>query len=222
MTEARRRDALVLLLTAGAGAANVISLTALGGVPASIMTANLVLVGVSITRQQGALGWHAGVALAGYAVGVVITSRLVHTEDKNPPVWPRAVTMAIAAEALPLIGVAVGWGLADGRPAGGVQFGLCAANALAMGVQSMAVRAIRGAGVSSTFFTGALTDALRDLARPGQHRWTGAATGVVVLVAGAAAQGAVVDYGRQFAPLLPLALICCVAALSTRGFSREG
>ena len=100
--------------------------------------------------------------------------------------------------------------------------GLCAANALAMGVQSMAVRAIRGAGLSSTFFTGALTDALRDLARPGQHRWTGAATGVVVLVAGAAAQGAVVDYGRQFAPLLPLALICCVAALSTRGFSREG
>jgi uncharacterized membrane protein YoaK (UPF0700 family) len=222
MTEARRRDALVMLLAAGAGAANVVSLTALGGVPASIMTANLVLVGASITRRQGALGWHAGVALAGYAVGVILTSRLVHTEDKAPPVWPRAVTLAIAAEALPLIGVAVGWGLADGRPAGAVQFVLCAANAFAMGIQSMALRAVTDAGVSGTFFTGALTDALRDLARPRQHRWTRAATGVVVLVAGAAAQGALLDYGQQFAPLLPLALVCCVAALSTRGFSREG
>jgi len=213
---------LVMLLTAGAGAANVLSLTALGGVPASIMTANLVLAGVSITRHEGTLGWHAGVALVAFSLGVVLTSWLVHTQDKNLPVWPRPVTLVIAAEALPLAGLAIGWGLADGRLAGVEQLAWCGVIALAMGIQSMAVRALGVAGMSSTFFTGTLTDALRALAGPAPHRWTRGATGVLALLAGAAAQGAVLDYGQRFAPLLPLALICCVAALSTRGFSREG
>jgi uncharacterized membrane protein YoaK (UPF0700 family) len=220
MTQARRRDALVMLLTAGAGAANVLSLTALGGVPASVMTANLVLVGLSITRHQGTLGWHAGAALAAFALGVVLTSRLTGKQDADRPVWPRRVTVAVAAEALPLIGVAVGWGLADGRPTGALQLVLCAVTAFAMGIQSMAVRALGVAGLSSTFFTGQLTDALRDLAGPAPHRWTRGATGVVALLAGAAAQGAVLAGGQRFAPLLPLALTCCVAVLSARGFSR--
>jgi len=38
-----------------------------------------------------------------------------------------------------------------------------------------------------------------------------------------AAQGAVLTYGQQrLGPLLPLVLVCGVAALSLRGFSREG
>ncbi len=75
MTQTGRRDALVMLLTAAAGATNVLSLTALGGVPASIMTANLVLAGLSITRHEGALGWHAGAALAGFVVAVFARQR---------------------------------------------------------------------------------------------------------------------------------------------------
>ena len=55
MTQTRRRDALLVLLTAAAGAVNVVSLTGLGGVPASIMTANLVVAGLSITRHEGAV-----------------------------------------------------------------------------------------------------------------------------------------------------------------------
>jgi uncharacterized membrane protein YoaK (UPF0700 family) len=222
MTQGGRRDALVMLLTAGAGAANVLSLTALGGVPASIMTANLVLVGLSITHHEGTLGWHAGVAFLAFSLGVVVTSWLARTDVGKPPVWPRPVTLAIAAEALPLAGLAVAWGLADGRLAGAEQLALCGVTALAMGIQSMAVRALGVAGMSSTFFTGTLTDALRALAWPGPHRWTRGATGVLALLAGAAAEGALVTYGQRLAPLLPLVLICCVAALSMRGFSREG
>ena len=121
MTQTGRREVLVVLLTAAAGATNVLSLTGLGGVPASIMTANLVLVGLSITHHEGALGWHAGAALAGFVVAVFLTSRLIRAHDKDADdakrsVWPRPVTVAIAAEALPLIGVAVAWGLTAGRP----------------------------------------------------------------------------------------------------------
>jgi uncharacterized membrane protein YoaK (UPF0700 family) len=220
MTHAVRRDALVMLLTAAAGAANVLSLIALGGVPASVMTVNLVLVGLSITRHQGTLGWHAGAALAAFAVGAALTSRLVGRPAADPPVWPRRVTVAVAAEALPLAGVAVGWGLAGGRPAGAAQLVLCAVTAFAMGIQSMAVRALGVHGLSSTYFTGQLTDAVRDLAGPSPRRWTRGATGVVALVVGAAAQGAVLAGGQRFAPVLPLALVGCVAALSARGFSR--
>jgi uncharacterized membrane protein YoaK (UPF0700 family) len=263
MTQTGRMNALVVLLTAAAGATNVLSLTALGGVPASIMTANLVLAGLSITHHEGALGWHAGAALAGFAVAVFLTSRLIRAlqeserEPKRAPLspglrregatkerttdegggrgleraeasagntaWPRPVTVAIAAEALTLIGVAVGWGLTGGRPTGAVQLTLCTAAALVMGIQSAAVRALGVAGLSSTFFTGTLTDTVRDLTGPGPLRWSAGASGLVALVAGAAAEGAVLTYGQQrLGPLLPLVLVCAVAALSLRGFSREG
>jgi uncharacterized membrane protein YoaK (UPF0700 family) len=230
MTQTGRRDALVVLLTAAAGATNVLSLTALGGVPASIMTANLVLVGLSITHHEGALGWHAGAALAGFIVAVFLTSRLIRAHDNDNddvdaerPVWPRPVTVAIAAEAVPLIGVAVAWGLAAGRPTGATQLTMCTAAAVVMGIQSAAVRALGVAGLSSTFFTGTLTDTVRDLTGPGPLRWSAGASGLVALVAGAAAQGAVLTYGPQrLGPLLPLVLVCCVAALSRRGFSRAG
>jgi uncharacterized membrane protein YoaK (UPF0700 family) len=218
----------VVLLTAAAGATNVLSLTGLGGVPASIMTANLVLVGLSITHREGAIGWHAGAALAGFVVAVFLTSRLIRAHDKDADdakrsVWPRPVTVAIAAEAFPLIGVAVAWGLTAGRPAGATQLTLCAAAAFAMGMQSAAVRALGVAGLSSTFFTGTLTETVRDLTGPGPLRWSPASSGLVALVAGAAAQGAVLTYGQQrLGPLLPLVLVCGVAGLSLRGFSREG
>ena len=218
----------MVLLTAAAGATNVLSLTGLGGVPASIMTANLVLVGLSITHHEGALGWDAGAALAGFVVAVFLTSRLIRAYDKDADdakgsVWPRPVTAAIAAEALPLIGVAVAWGLTAGRPTGATQLTLCAAAAFAMGMQSAAVRALGVAGLSTTFFTGTLTDTVRDLTGPGPVRWSSGASGLVALVAGAAAEGAVLTYGQQrLGPLLPLVLVCGVAALSLRGFSREG
>jgi uncharacterized membrane protein YoaK (UPF0700 family) len=228
MTQTGRRNALVVLLTAAAGATNVLSLTALGGVPASIMTANLVLAGLSITHHEGALGWHAGAALAGFAVAVFLTSRLFRARDKDAAdakrsVWPRPVTVAIAAEVPPLIGVAVAWGLTAGRPTGATQLTLCTVAAFVMGIQSAAVRELGVTGLSSTFFTGTLTDTVRDLTGPGPLRWSSGASGLVALVAGAAAEGAVLTYGQQrLGPLLPLVLVCGVAVLSLRGFSQEG
>jgi uncharacterized membrane protein YoaK (UPF0700 family) len=234
MTQTGRRDALVVLLTAAAGATNVLSLTALGGVPASIMTANLVLVGLSITHHEGALGWHAGAALAGFVVAVFLTSRIIRAHDNQAvdgdqaveakrSVWPRPVTVAVAAEAVPLIGVAIAWGLTAGRPTGATQLTMCTVTALVMGIQSAAVRALGAAGLSSTFFTGTLTDTVRGLTGPGPLRWSAGASALVALVAGAAAEGAVLSYGPQrLGPLLPLVIVCCVAALSLRGFSRGG
>jgi uncharacterized membrane protein YoaK (UPF0700 family) len=224
MTTAGRRDALVMMLTAAAGATNVLSLTRLGGVPASIMTANLVLVGLSATRGQGTLGWHAGAALAGFVAGVFLASLLLRAGDGKRLVWPRRVAIALAAEALPLAGVTVGWALTGGRPGEDAQLTLCALAALAMGVQSAAVGALGVAGLSSTFFTGTLKSVVTGLTGHRPLRWSRDATGLAALIAGAAAQGAMLAYGQRLAPLLPLAIVCAVAVLGLGlgGSSRPG
>ena len=160
MTQTGRRDALVVLLTVAVGAVNVLSLTGLGGVPASIMTANLVVAGMSITRHEGTLGWHAGAALAAFVVAVFLTSRLLRARGAGgsaglstglsagpEPAWPRPVAVAIAAEALPLTGLAVGWGLAGGCPGGAAQLALCATAAFAMGVRERRRTHARGRGL---------------------------------------------------------------------------
>jgi uncharacterized membrane protein YoaK (UPF0700 family) len=209
----------VIMLTVVAGATNVLSLARLGGVPASIMTANLVLVGLSATRDEGTLGWHAGMALAGFAAGAFLVGLLVRAGDERRPVWPRQVTTALAAEALPLAGVTVGWALTGGQPHEDTQLTLCALTGLAMGIQSAAVSALGVTGLSSTFFTGTLTSVVTGLAGHGPLRWSRGATGLAALIAGAAAQGALLTYGQRLAPLLPLAIVCAVTALGLGGFS---
>ena len=91
-----------------------------------------------------------------------------------------------------------------------------------MGMQSAAVSALGVAGLSSTFFTGTLTDTVRELAGPGPPRWTRGATGLAALVVGAAAQGAVLDYGEpRLGPLLPVVLVGGVAGLGLRSARAE-
>jgi hypothetical protein len=62
----------------------VLSLIGLGGVPASIMTANIVLAGLSVTRRQGALGWHAGAAVT-------------YGQPRLAPLLPLALVCCVAA-----------------------------------------------------------------------------------------------------------------------------
>ncbi len=66
----RRPDALVAILAATAGATDAISFLALGGVFSSVMTANLVLLGLGAGQQNGPLTLRAGAALTGYIVGL--------------------------------------------------------------------------------------------------------------------------------------------------------
>ena len=76
-----RRDAtmitvLAVVLTLASGATDVATFIRLGSVFASVMTGNLVLLGLAIGRS-GALATHAVVAIAGYSVGVAAGTRLI-------------------------------------------------------------------------------------------------------------------------------------------------
>ena len=72
----RRLDALVAILAMTAGATDAISFLGLGGVFSSVMTANMVLLGLSAGKQNGPLALHADAALTGYIVGAVAASRV--------------------------------------------------------------------------------------------------------------------------------------------------
>jgi uncharacterized membrane protein YoaK (UPF0700 family) len=61
--------AAVIALTVGTGATNVASFTRLGGVFTSVMTANMVLFGLSLATRSAVLAAHTAVAFGGYVLG---------------------------------------------------------------------------------------------------------------------------------------------------------
>ena len=66
----------------------------LGGVFSSVMTANIVLLGLSAGKLSGSLALHAGAALTGYIVGAVAASRVTASAGgplRSLPCWsPKA------------------------------------------------------------------------------------------------------------------------------------
>jgi uncharacterized membrane protein YoaK (UPF0700 family) len=203
------RDSRVVLLTVTAGAVNAVSFLALGKVFSSVITGNLVLLGVAATTHVPSEAIHAGVALAGYAAGVLAGAPLAARGGDHPGTWPPSVTVTLAAELCVIAGFCVGWELSGGHPKGGAQMALLVVLAAAMGMQSAAVR--RLGQMSSTYLTSTLLGVLAGLAtrtRPdGLVRSLGA---LAAIVAGAVAGGILTKSAYAWLPaviLLPLALV---------------
>jgi uncharacterized membrane protein YoaK (UPF0700 family) len=212
----RRPDALVAILAATAGATDAISFLGLGGVFSSVMTANMVLLGLGAGQQNGSLALHAGAALAGYIVGAVAANRLTGPSAEPGNGWPTPVFAALVAEGIVLAGVTVGWEIVGGHPRGAVQVALLAGAAAAMGSQSAAVRALGIPEISSTYMTGMLTGILADLAAPAGHAIASRLRLLAMLIVGAIASGVTYTQAPRLAPLIPLALLACVIGIAAR------
>jgi len=65
------RDGLLVLLTLTTGAVDASCFLHLGNVFSSVITGNLVLLGLSAATLRATLAVHSGVALAGYSAGVL-------------------------------------------------------------------------------------------------------------------------------------------------------
>src|SRR5258708_24529718 len=122
-TDASGRDAtaitvLAVVLTLGTGATDVASFTRLGGVFTSVMTGNLVLLGLAVGRLSGALATHAVLAFAGYLAGVAAGARLVPAGEAPGAPWHHTLPAALLVELGLLAGFTVGWRLARGAPTG--------------------------------------------------------------------------------------------------------
>ncbi len=201
---------LAVVLTLGTGATDVASFTRLGNVFTSVITGNLVLLGLAIGRVSGALATHAVVAFAGYLAGVAAGARLVPPEGP----WHKAMPAALLVELMLLAGFTVGWELTGAAPHGAAQLVLLALAAAAMGTQSAATRGF-GARVSTTYLTSTLIGVVAAWVTPGQPartEWRQVSL-LVALTAGAAAGGLVIADAPAGLPAIPLtALVLVIGA----------
>ncbi len=215
----RALTAVAVLLTIGSAAMDVACFTRLGSVFASVMTSNILFLGLSAAQHSGSLAIRAGIGVAAYVAGVAAASRLARTDqrtgDPDRPgerPWSPWIAATLISEILLLAGFTIGWESTGARPAGGTQVLLLALAALAMGLQSGVVAAMGLAGFSTTYLTGTLTTLIDSLASP---RLRPAGNGrrvatLCALAAGAGLSGLLLGTVPAAVPAVPLIMLAGV------------
>jgi uncharacterized membrane protein YoaK (UPF0700 family) len=225
------RESMLLLLTLAAASVDAISYLGLGHVFTAMMTGNTVLLGLALAQGEVLAALRSILALIGFAIGVFVGAIIVERES-YPAEWPAAVTAALAFEAIILAIFAANFTLLESLR-GGMIYLLIILSALAMGVQSAAVRRLGVPGIATTYITGTLTSLMVDLlswlrsiaARlpvsktversevkriPWDQR-VGILAGVVTLYClGALIGGVLQVYSAPLAPLFPLGAVMLV------------
>jgi uncharacterized membrane protein YoaK (UPF0700 family) len=156
------RDLMLLILTWAAGNIDAIGYLGLGRVFTANMTGNTVLLGLHLGQEQGAAALRAFVALLSFGVGLVLGALIVERIRGAGP-WPPAVTWALALEAAMLAAFAAGMYLTASLREVIEAQALIAVSAIAMGIQSAAVRRLNVPGIATTYVTGTLTTAVTSL-----------------------------------------------------------
>lgn len=130
-----------------------------------MMTGNTVFLGLALGQGDGPAALRSLIALVGFGVGAILGAVIVEA-DPSTAAWPGAVTRALALEAMVFAAFIAAWHL-SGTPRGApVVAGLIVALALAMGIQSAAVRRLGVPGIATTYITGTLTALMVDLIGP--------------------------------------------------------
>jgi len=225
---------MLLALTWAAGNIDAISYFGLGHVFTAMMTGNTVLLGLALAQGEVLAALRSILALVGFSVGVFVGALIVERESQ-PPDWPAVVTNAIALEAA-ILGIFAGTSfLMGGAGVTAVTYFLIFLLAIAMGIQSAAVRRLGVPGIATTYLTGTLTSLMVDLlgwlrsvaarlpaerAEAGAGRgaspmpWeqrVGLLAGVVGLYCFGAFVGGVLEIqASPLAPLMPLAAVMLV------------
>lgn len=215
---ARRRYALVVALTFVTGTVDAIGFINLGGAFSSVMTGNMVLLGLGSASGDWTAASHVGLAILSFILGVLGGAHIARRAYPEEPVWPRGATVALAAEAVLLGIVAVVWVALGGAVGPDVQQVLLALCAAALGVQSSAVQRLGVSGLSSTYLTGTLTTLIAGVAaRKPASVLLPSLLVLVALVVGAGAGWVSSAAIRPVAPLIalvPFLAILSVAVLS--------
>ena len=154
--ESSSRDSMVLVLTWAASGVDAISYLGMGHVFVANMTGNTVLLGLSVGQGHGMAALRSTAALIAFAVGVAVGAVIVERRPRRSA-WPPAVTWAIAVEWVILAFFTLTWHLPGATPTGVTLFVLIALSAVAMGIQSAAIRHLKVPGIATTYITGTLT-----------------------------------------------------------------
>ncbi|MGW5558213.1 YoaK family protein [Micromonospora sp. NPDC003944] len=213
----RHRHALVVVLTFLTGSADALGFLALGGAFASVMTGNMVLLGLSAGRGEAELALTSGCAIASFIVGVLAGARVVGSARPDDPVWPRRVTWALVLELSVFVLFAVVWEVTLDTPDARVHLALLMLSAVALGVQSSAIQRFGVSGLSSTYLTGTLTSLIAGVAA--RRPWAvlrPKAQVLLALMVGAAVGALVALHLPVVAPALLIVPLVLVIAVSAR------
>lgn len=211
MIPERSRNVLTLVLVLLSGATDAVGFLALGGAFTSVMTGNLVLLGVSVANANAVLALHTVTAIGSFVLGAWLGARVSLSGKRDDGlVWPRGVTRALWVEFATLSAFATWWWTTEGAQGDSVWFALML-NAAALGIQSSAVQRFGVAGLSTTYLTGTLTTLVATLAA---GRGVGALrhsfASLVALVGGAAVGALLCVHARSWVPVLQLGLLLSV------------
>jgi uncharacterized membrane protein YoaK (UPF0700 family) len=201
----RLRQTLVVALAVVSGATDAIGLLALGGAFTSVMTGNLVIMGVSASSGDGALAIASGGAIVAFCAGAALGARLAGSPAAGDRIWPRPVTVGLGVELVLVAGYAAGWWITGGHPGATTSLALLFTMAAALGIQSSTVQRFGVSGMSTTYLTGTLTTVVMRLATGRGVREVWHSIEILVgLVAGAAAGAGLLLLAPLAAPVLQL------------------
>ncbi len=220
-TVERRRDGLIVLLTLVTGSLDAIGLLRLGGVFTSVMTGNMVFLGVSVAERNGALAVHTGVAFLTYIVGSFLGARLAGHADGEQHPWPRPVVHGLLLEFGVLCVFGVWWEVVGAAPSSVVGYAMLGVNAMALGVQSAAVLRFGISGLSTTYLTGTLTQFVAGLTKRGEGFQVRSGLLLLALITGAGLGSEVVLHAPRYAPLVPLGALGLVVLGAWGTFHRR-
>jgi uncharacterized membrane protein YoaK (UPF0700 family) len=220
---ARRREQLIVLLAVVSGVTDAAGFVGLGGAFSSVMTGNMVLLGLSGGTGNGSLAARTGAAILAFIIGCGVGGRLAGRAKEGQPVWPASVTIALAAELAVLCVYTLGLEAVGGHPGDVTKSALLACNAMALGIQSSAIQRFGVSGLSTTYLTGTLTTTIVHLAsgRPARHVALNLKL-LAGLIVGAAAGGLLATHAMRLTPLLQLAGLGTVIACAWLAGQRDG
>jgi len=223
-TSARTRDSLLLALSFAAGYVDALSYLGLNRVLTANMTGNTVLLAIGIAQLDTDAAIRSSIALAGFLGGAAVGAWIVE-RDRSKDIWPRVVTLALAVEAVILCVFAAGWQSVGEAPAALPFAMLIGLSAIAMGIQSAAVRRLEVSGIATTYITGTLTHLVARFMRPAPQNSNprsrhGVLLGAVWVVYFGGALVAAIDLrlSSLVAQLLPIAVIVCVVVIAAVTF----
>lgn len=187
---------------------DAIAFLALGGTFVSVMTGNLVLLGLGVTDR--ALAARCAVAIVAYVVGAAVGARIARRGEDALEI-PHGVATVVRIELGLIAAFTLMWQIGDGKPSEGWQYPLIVLAAMAMGMRSVAIRTISTGGISTTYLTGMFTAMIEDAVHAGpSSRLRRGAPIIAGVIVGAGVAGLLLDHAPRVAPLWPLTVLVVV------------
>jgi uncharacterized membrane protein YoaK (UPF0700 family) len=205
------RTGLVTMLALVTGATDATAFEKLGNVFTSVMTGNLVLLGLALGKGTMRPVVHVILALTAYVVGTMLGGRIAGRPEDRDGHWPLRLTIALCLEFALFVGFAIAWELHGDHASGALQVCLLMTCAVALGVQSSATLRLGMSGLSTTYLTGTLTNVVHAAVhgRFGEESARGTLV-LLALVSGAVLGGALALKVPAAAPIPQLTVLAFV------------